>query len=306
MKEKSYLSVVMCLNYNNVKARNFIQRIHGYLNKRFEHFELILINNGIKNDNYVDIQSLKAKNGGHVSLVNLAWKQSIETAMLAGTDAAVGDFVIEIDAPENIGSLSIIQNLFDKCTKGFDVVSATPINSKTLISQLFYLIVKKFANISVNLQSEPIRIVSRRALNSALRSKERNRFRQISYQMTGFPHAVISYRLNRSYAPNKSFAEKISLASEVILNYTDLGLKLTVALSFIFLLLSFAAGIYTVYIYLNFNQVVSGWTTTMLFLSFGFSGFFLITGILTKYLTMILSEIKNQRPYTVGSIKKIK
>lgn len=306
MKEKSYLSVVVYLNKNTSYIKSFLSNLNDYLIKEFEHFEIILVNNGSKEESYTAIQSLKEKLGGHASIINLPWRQSIEIAMFAGTSLSVGDFIIEIDSPENISSLSIINKLFKKCTDGYDIVSATPNSRISLLSKLFYKLVKNFSNISINLNSEPIRIITRRALNAALKSKEKIRFRQITYQLTGFISESLVYKQNEKYKANKTIREKISLALEIVLSYTDFGLKLTFSLSLFFLLISIIVGIYTIYAYLYFQQVATGWTTTMLFLSFGFSGFFLITGVLTKYLVMILSETKDRQPYIVRSIKKIK
>ena len=306
MKEKSYLSIIVYLNNNTEYTNNFLSNLNDYINKNFEHFEIILVNNGNKEENYTEIKSLSKKLGGHASIINFPWKQNVEISMFAGTNISVGDFIIEIDSPENIDSLSIIKKLFQKCLEGYDIVSAIPSNKPSWSSELFYKMIKKFSNAAINLHSEPIRIITRRALNSALRSKEKIRFRQVTYQLTGFPSTSIFYEKKTSYCSNKNIKEKFSLALEVILSYTNIGLNLTFLLSLFFLLTSLIAGLYTVYIYLNFKQVASGWTTTMLFLSFGFSGFFLITGILTKYLTMILSETKNKQPYVIRSIKKIK
>lgn len=306
MKEKSYLSVVVYLNKNTGYIKKFLSNLNGYLIKEFEHFEIILVNNGSKEDSYTTIQSLKEKLGGHASIINLPWKQNIEISMFVGTSLSVGDFIIEIDSPENISSLSVINKLFKKCTSGYDIVSATPNSKINFLSKLFYKIVKKFSNVNINLNSEPIRIITRRALNATLKSKEKIRFRQIAYQLTGFASESFTYEHKGEYQANKTLKEKISLALEIILSYTDFGLKLTFSLSLLFLLVSMIVGIYTIYAYLNFKQIATGWTTTMLFLSFGFSGFFLITGVLTKYLVMILSETKDRELYIVESIKKIK
>jgi len=306
MKEKSYLSVIVYLNNKTKNINHFLINLHNYLKKEFENFEIILVNNGMENEKDLRIQLLKQKLSCHISVINFPWKQNIEMAMLAATELSVGDFVIEIDSPNNINSFSIIKKIFLICTDGYDIVSATPSNRNSLINKIFYKIIKNFSDIKVNLNSEPIRIITRRALNSALKSKEKIRFRQICYLQTGFPSKILVYENKTKYLANKSIKEKISLALEITLIYTDFGLKLIFSFSLLFFLISLAVGIYAIFIYLNLQQVVSGWTTTMLFLSFGFSGIFLITGILTKYLVIILSEIKNQKPYVLKSIKKIK
>lgn len=306
MKEKSYLSVIVYLNNKTKNISLFLINLHNYLKDEFENFEIILVNNGFEDEKDLTTELLKQKLSGHISIINFPWKQNIEMAMLAATELSVGDFIVEIDSPNNINSFSLIKKIFLKCADGYDIVAATPSNRNSLINKIFYKIIKNFSDIKVNLNSEPIRIITRRALNSALKSKEKIRFRQICYQLTGFPSKLMVYENNTKYLANKTTKEKVSLALEIILTYTNFGLKLIFSFSLFFLIISLVVGLYTIFIYLNFQQVVSGWTTTMLFLSFGFSGFFLITGILTKYLVIILSEIKNQKSYVLKSIKKIK
>jgi dolichol-phosphate mannosyltransferase len=62
-------------------------------------------------------------------------------------------------------------------------------------------------------------------------------------------------------------------------------------------------GFYVIVVDLTYNKVVPGWSTTMLFLSFGFSGLFLMSGVLIKYLDMILNETKQRPPYNIESVK---
>ena len=52
-------------------------------------------------------------------------------------------------------------------------------------------------------------------------------------------------------------------------------------------------------------DAISGWTTTMLFLSLGFSGVFIVTSIIAKYISIILQEQKAGNLYTVESLQKL-
>lgn len=304
MKEKSFLSIVI-YTYNQAnKLLNFLVKIDKYLSENFENYEIIIVNNGSRDNTEIEIENIKKKITGHTSLINLNQKQNIENAILAGTELAIGDFIIEIENIEAKFKPNIITELFKKCTSGFDFVSAIPINCQQE-SQLFYKLFNKINNLNIKLKTEPIRIITRRALNQALKSKEKNRYRKILYLNTGFPNETIYYDSKKQIRSNKTLKEKISLGLEMILSFSNLGLDFTFLLSFIFFLISLSTGFYTIYIYLTYKQVISGWTTTMLFLSFGFSGMFLITGILVKLLTMVLHETKDKPQYSIKNIKRI-
>lgn len=62
--------------------------------------------------------------------------------------------------------------------------------------------------------------------------------------------------------------------------------------------------IYAICIFLSSNPM-EGWTTTMLFLSFGFFGIFAILAIVIKYLSIIVNLIFKKSKYIVESIDKI-
>lgn len=305
MKEKSFLSVVI-YTYNQItKLSKKILDIDQFLFENFDSYEIIIVNNDSNDDTAKKIRIIEKKLKNSTTLINLNKKQNIETAILAGTDLAIGDFIVEIENIEARFNPSLILKLFKKCISGFDIVSARAINSQKE-SQLFYKIFNKINNLNINLKTEPITIITRRALNQALRSKEKNRYRKILYLNTGFPYTTIDYDSKKQIKSNKTFKEKISLGIEMLLSFSNIGLDFTFLLSFLFFIFSILIGIYTIYTYLTYKQVISGWTTTMLFLSFGFSGMFLIIGILIKLITMVLHETKDKPQYSVQSIQRLK
>lgn len=304
MKEKSFLSIILYSYNQSDQLCKCLKSTNQFLLKNFENYEIIIVDNGSSDSTEEKIKSIKENLCGNINLISLNKKQNIENAILAGTELAIGDFVVEIENIESNFNSKIILELFKECTNGFDIVSAIATSSQNG-SKFFYRLFNKTNNLNINLESEPIRIITRRALNQALRSKEKNRYRKVLYLNTGFPYKTIYFSSKKTIKSNKTLREKINLGLELLLSFSTLGLDFTFLLSFIFFLISFLIGIYTIYIYLTYKQVISGWTTTMLFLSFGFSGLFLMTGILIKLVTMVLYETKDKPQYSIKSIKKI-
>ena len=70
-------------------------------------------------------------------------------------------------------------------------------------------------------------------------------------------------------------------------------------------LVAAGSGIYTVVIYCS-GRPVAGWTTTMLILSGGFLGVFVILTILIRYVSMILKLTMQRQPYLTESVEKLK
>jgi len=64
------------------------------------------------------------------------------------------------------------------------------------------------------------------------------------------------------------------------------------------------AAVYTVTVFLSASPV-AGWTTTMLVISFGFFGLFILFAFVLKYLSLILNLVFTRKQYVIESIRKI-
>ena len=60
-----------------------------------------------------------------VNIVHMSFYHGLESAMNAGRDLAIGDFVYEFDNMILENEKQIILDIYDKCINGFDIVSAS-------------------------------------------------------------------------------------------------------------------------------------------------------------------------------------
>ena len=306
-KAKTFISAVVYVHNAERTIIKFLEKIYGFLSERFESFEIILVNDASSDKTLDVIVASKEKFCGKVTVISTAWKHNSELAMLAGTEMAIGDFIYEIESIGLEYPIETLWNAYEKSGTGYDIVFASPDRKLNFTSAIFYKMLNSFSYQKLNLETESFKLITRRALNTILKSKEKNRYRKIIYRRSGFPTATIYFTPTKKIRSDRTFGEKIELAVEVLLSFSGIGLKLTLLLSVLFFIFSVLIGIYAVVIYLTEKSiVVTGWTTTMLFLSFGFSGLFLILTILGKYLTMILEETKDKPTFTVQTIKRIK
>lgn len=91
---------------------------------------------------------------------------------------------------------------------------------------------------------------------------------------------------------------------EVVVAYSHVGSNISVLLAVLFLLASVFLGLYALVLYVTVSGIVAGWTTTMLFLSLGFSGTFIVLALQERYISSLLFEIKERPPYTVRSVER--
>lgn len=306
-KEKNFISVVTHTAPTKEATRDSILELRDYIGSKFENFEILLVNNGL-DEHLADFIKEKFSQGpGNLVIIDLPWKHHQELSMLAGTDIAIGDFVYEIDTPERDWDLETLWAVYKKCLEGFDIVAAAPERPVNLGSKLFYIILNKVSYLNLELTTEKFRIVSRRALNSVLSARENVRYRKALYKSSGYPSATLKYIPTKPPYPieEPSFFEKVGLALDVLISFSNIGARLALIFSAFFMLMSLLIGVYALNSYFFRSTIASGWTTLSLFLSAGFSGIFLILGLLGKYSSMMLIEIQNRTPYRVSSIKRI-
>lgn len=310
MKEQNFISLVVYLYNCEAAVTDFMLAVDNFMDEKFKSYEFVLVNDNSSDGTVNKVKKISDEIKGNITLINLSWKHGQELAILAGNDMAIGDFIYEFNSTVINYPLSTIYRLYEKCISGIDIVAASPAADLRFSSQLFYRFLNRVSYLDLDLTTETFRIVSRRALNRILQMKEKTRYRKALYRYSGFPAANITYekingRNKSGSSAKRTFKEKINLAFEILLSFSNIGLSITMILSLLFLGFSVTGGIYALYIYFTLDSVVSGWTTTMLFLSAGFSGIFFVLGLLSKYVSLLLIELKQRPLYTYSSVNKI-
>lgn len=307
MREKSFVSFVVYV-YNAEKViQEFIKSLDQAAAQKFETYEIILVNDQSDDSTKAQIKAAGAGIKGNLTVLNLAWRHRRELAMLAGTDLAIGDFVFELETTRPDFTWDIIVQLYDKCVSGFDVVFAFPKNKTKTRSRLFYWLLNKLSYLNVETSTETAKIVSRKALNRALLERGKIRYRKVLYKYCGFPTAAVVYEpISGTTDKNEmTLLQKTTLATDVFVVFSNIGIHIAMLFSVLSMIISATIGIYALIAYISGLPIISGWTTTMLFLSMGFSGIFLTLTILAKYISTILQEQRQGSLYTVETIDRI-
>jgi len=300
MKNKVYISTVIYIHNDEDIVCKALKDITNFLDKHFEHFEVICVDDCSSDRTLEKVLDLIPHLKGYHNVISLTRKHGIETAMLAGSDKSIGDYVYEIELSFMDYSLDFMLELFNKTQSGFDIVSGRGQNIP-FVSKFFYFVLKQVSYVDMDLNTENIIIVSRRALNAILDMPEKSRYRKGLLYFTGFPKSECVYRpIKRVKRRNRSNLEKLQLALEIIISFSRIGSKMPLILSMGFLSISVVTGAFTIYDYVwGVSSEIRGWTTIMTFLSFTFFGIFLVLGFLGEYVSMILIELQGRPLYTI-------
>jgi len=303
-KEKNFISIVIQLKNANSELTDFFSRINEFMEKHFESFEYVVVNNN--DDKSIDIleKEIRPNVNKNINIINLSWEHNTEDAMRSGLDLAIGDFIIEFDRViENLNTDKIMES-YKTCLNGNDVVSVVPENKNLkTTSKMFYKILNKVSYKRMDLTTEVFRIVSRRALYRVMSDNDKFKYRKAAFHYSGFQTKNIIYD-NNYKAKDSGLLHNLELGSNILIYYSNLGSKISAILSLVFLFLSILGATYTIYSYFTVQDLEPGWTTIMLYLTGSFTGLFAILTFVSKYLEVVLKEIRGGSSYIFESLDK--
>lgn len=307
-KEKNFISTVVYVNNNEDRIEYFLKNLNSVLEENFEKYEIICVNDDSSDKSAEKIKQFAGVvKGSVISVINMGFYQGLEMSMNAGIDLAIGDFVYEFDSSFIDYDVSIIMEVYKTSLKGFDIVSAASSVAKSVLSGLFYKVFNANSNNQYKLQTESFRILSRRAINRVHSMSKTIPYRKAMYANCGLKLERILYspmKTSQLKYTKQTSENRKDLATDSLILFTDVAYKFSVTMTLLMMLIAFLAGIYTVTIFLN-GRPTAGWTTTMLFLSFGFFGVFAILAIVIKYLSILIDLTFKKQKYTIESIEKI-
>lgn len=309
-KEKNFVSCVLYLHNEGSAIKDFLKGICDAMEENFEKFEIVCVNDGCEDDTVARIQEFlgEQKNSFVVSMIHLSYYQGVETAMNAGRDLAVGDFLFEFDKCQLDFEPSLIMEVYRRSLEGYDVVAAAPAYGVSFSSKMFYAIYNWGNRHTGRLRQERFRIISRRAINRVNQMNAYIPYRKAMYMNCGLKVDTIVYDnkkavyrgTNRQERGNRS-----TLAMDTLIIFTDVLEKLSLITSIVmFGAMIFMFG-YIIYSIFSTIRPVEGWMSIMALMSFGFFMISVMLTLIFKYLSVILSMNFKRQRYMVEGVEKL-
>lgn len=309
-KEKNFISAVIYVYNAEKRIGEFLEKIIDVLECNFEYTEIICVNDSSTDTSVEKIKEVckKKASATNATVLNMSYYHGLETAMNAGVDLAIGDFVFEFDSTILDFDSTEIMNVYQKSLQGYDIVSALPDKKQRGTSNLFYFVFNRFTELKYNMHTERFRVLSRRVINRISSMNKTVPYRKVLYANCGLRTAYIQYKtLDFGSLLHEDKTERkyrASLAVDSLILFTDLGYSFAKVMAFIMIFASLFVTIYTIAIYFMGNPV-AGWTTTILFLSVCFFGLFGILTFIIKYLQILVELMLKRKKYNFESIEKI-
>lgn len=303
-KEKNFISAVVYLGEEKQAVAPFLQELTGRFSARFEHYELVFVEDCSRDGTVEAVREFLRgmQEPPTVTMIHMSLQQGLEMAMNAGLDMAIGDFVYEFDTMKMPYPAEYIDKVYDACLAGSDVVSASPSKNRGWMSGLFYRVFNAYSRSKYTLHTDVFRILSRRAISRVHSISPTMPYRKAAYAASGLKVETLPFE---GEAGSMKEHLRGNRAMDSLALYTDMGYKASLGISVVMLLLMVASLVYTLVIFLGGTDPVQGWTTTMMLLTGGFFGVFVILAIVLKYLSLLVELVFKKQKYLVESVEKL-
>jgi len=309
MNSNVYFSVIIPV-YNSEKSlEELYSRLSEVFKKLDKTFEVIFVNDGSRDNSLEILRKIKYENE-HVIVIDLFRNFGQQNALMCGFQYCSGEYVITIDddlqnPPEEIFKL------YDKIKKGYDAVFAAYRKKK---DKLY----KNIGSFFIRKVNQRIFKLKNRLRFSSFRIIKREIIEELKQIKTPYPYIsgmILSITKNltnvevehhkRTFGKsNYSIGKLIKLSFNLLINYSTLPLKAISFLGLVVSFLSFVIGLFVLVRKLIGGSTRTGWTSTIVLISFFASIFFMISFVFGEYLGRMLGEITKEKQFSIRKIYK--
>lgn len=267
--------------------------------------EVVLVNDGSKDNSLQIMREIRAEDD-RFRIVNLSRNFGHQTAVTAGIDAAYGDAVIVMDAdlqdpPE------VALELLGKWRQGYDIVLARRVARsgesffKRATAALFYRFIRRLSSVDLPLDVGDFRLIDRKVVDALARMPEQDRYLRGMISWLGFKTAEVPFQRDERVAGESKYPLRamIRLALNGVLGFSDIPLRLALWFGMTISVLALLFGLYILASWFFNDNVVQGWTSTVLVLTFLGGIQLLMLGIVGLYIGRIHNEVKRRPLYFI-------
>lgn len=284
------------------------QKIEQKLKKQLV-FDYIFVNDGSKDDTLNVLREV-ASRFPNVHYLSFSRNFGKEAGLLAGLEAATGDFITVMDAdlqdpPE------LLIDMYTKIQEGYDVVATRRADRKgepvirSFFSKMFYKIINAVSNTEMVDGVRDFRLMTRQVVDSILELEEVNRFSKGLFSWVGFDVTYISYENRERVAGETSwnFWSLLKYSMDGFINFSEAPLNLSMWAGGVSFIASLLGIIIIIIRKLIIGGSVSGWASLVCIILFIGGIQLLALGIIGKYIAKIFLETKKRPVYIIKEKK---
>jgi glycosyltransferase involved in cell wall biosynthesis len=271
-----------------------------------EQFEIIFVDDGSR-DNTLSILRRLADQDKRVHYISFSRNFGKEAAMLAGLQAAQGEYIVTLDADGQDPLPLIPQMLESVASGGYDCSATRRVNRigeppvRSFFARCFYALMKKITDIEIISGARDFRLMNRKYLEAILAIPERNRFSKGIFPWIGFKTKWFEYEnIERTAGKTKwSFWKLFVYSLDGIIAFSSKPLAIASVLGILLFLASLLFIVFIIIRKIVWGDPVGGWASTICIILFCSGIQLFTTGIVGQYMAKIYTEVKQRPQYIV-------
>jgi dolichol-phosphate mannosyltransferase len=268
--------------------------------------EVIFVDDG-STDTTSIVLAAKARDDRRYRYIGLSRNFGHQVAITAGMEAARGDATVVMDAdlqdpPEVIGEM------IARWQEGYEIVYARRLSRagespfKRFSARLFYRLLGRLSSIDIPYDAGDFRLIDRKALKAFLQMPEQDRFVRGMFAWLGFRQTEVAFHRPPRLAGTTKYplARMARLAVNGVIGFSDAPLRFAIWIGLAVSCLALGYGLHVVALSVLHRELVVGWSSTIVVVSFLCGVNMLLTGIIGLYVGRIHAEVKRRPLYVVG------
>lgn len=298
-----FVSVVTVLDAGFRGVDGFVHALDEAVRPSYANYELILVDNGIAAAELTNLRSALTQLPC-IRVLRLSRRFTLDNAVFAGLDAAIGDFVVVLN-PTNDPAATIPDVVQLLREGGVDIVqglSTVPLRGSWfsgLTRRGFYWYNRRFLDIDIPNRATQLTGLTRRAVNTLTTSTRSHRYLRHLIRHVGYRISEFHYLPAEGPARKRTVKSDYIEAVEMISSYSTHPLRVVTILGAVAAFFNLVYAVYVLLLSLLVGGVVEGWTTTSLQLSVMFFIIGIILAIQSEYIGRILTESRHEPGYVV-------
>ena len=273
-----------------------------------EDYELVLINDGSRDDSWLIMQSMAEADPCLVA-VNLSRNHGHQLALTAGLDLCRGEIILIIDAdlqdpPELLPAMIEAMRESDAdVVYGVRKSRAGETAFKRATAHGFYRLLSRATEVDIPLDAGDFRLMSRRALDALLAMPEQARFIRGMVAWIGFKQVPFAYDRQERFAGETKYPLKkmVRFAFDALTGFSSAPLKLASHAGLLLSAGSVLLILYIAYAWLS-GQNIQGWTSLMLVVVVLGAVQMFVLALMGEYIGRLYNEAKQRPLYIVQEV----
>lgn len=269
-------------------------------------YELMFVNDGSRDKTWDCICKAAEKNPNVVGL-NFSRNFGKEAAMFAGLEKAAGDCCVIIDCDLQHPPEKIIE-MYRLWEQGYEVVEGVKDDRGKesamhgLFANAFYGIISRMTGFDMA-DSSDFKLLDRKVVDTLNQMKERNVFFRALSFWVGFKKTTVSYSVRERVAGQSKWSTRALFKYAVtnITSFSGFPMQIVTILGYVMFVVSVVLGVTALYQKIV-GYALSGFTTVIILLLFGFSIIMMSLGIIGLYISKIYVECQRRPRYIISSV----